>query len=238
MRPLPVALAIFALFMSLSLNAWAGRPLGTDDASTADARICQLESWIEGAGGEHALVLAPACGVATGMEIDADYTLPERKDVRRAAGGLAFKWVPQAWRITTALGELNFGIKVSASFEHPTNAGWRSTETALLALATLKASDAWATHADLGAAREPLTGTTATLLKLSLVWTPSEPALLFAETEANNRHAVFGGTVNTAGGRWWLIKDRVGLDISASREAGSGNPAQWTLGFGWYGLSF
>jgi hypothetical protein len=57
-----------------------------------------------------------------------------------------------------------------------------------------------------------------------------------AETQANSRSSVFGGTVNTTGGRWWAVKDRLGLDLSASRTAGG--DTGWSIGLGWYGLSF
>lgn len=224
--------------LTASHSVWAGRPLASDDAGTAGAGTCQLESWVERAGGEHALVLAPACGIAKDMELGADYTLPGSRDVVRAAGGIAFKWVPQAWRIDTPTGALNFGVKLGAAFEHPAATGWRTAETGVLALATLAASDSWSWHASLGAARERSSGTTATLLNLALVWTPRDEALLFVETQANNRRDVFGGTVNTVGGRWWLVKDSFGVDLTASREAGAGSGTLWTLGFGWYGLSF
>lgn len=61
--------------------------------------------------------------------------------------------------------------------------------------------------------------------------------LLFAETQVNTKRAAFGGTVNSGGARWWLEKDRVGLDLTASRELGLG-ATRWTIGFGWYGLNF
>ncbi len=93
-------------------------------------------------------------------------------------------------------------------------------------------------HANLGAAHEHTSRTTATLLNLAIAWTPGEQALLFAETQANSKRTVFGGTVNTAGARWWLVPDRFGLDLSASRQAGAAIGTLWTLGLGWYGLAF
>lgn len=233
-----VAVALFTLLATIGADSWAGRPLNSDDASTAELGTCQIENWIEGAGNERAMVVAPACGVAKDLELGFDYTLPERKDVMRAAGGIALKWVPETWRMDTALGEINFGMKLSAAFEHPTNAGWHGTETAMLALSSLKLNEAWAAHANVGAARDHASSSTATLLNLSLVWTPSESSLLFAETQANSRRETFGGTISTVGARWWLVKDSFGIDMSASREAGSGNPTQWSFGFGWYGLKF
>ncbi len=46
---------------------------------------------------DRAWAIAPACGIAKGMEVGADYTLPHPRDTLRATGGLAFKWVPEGW---------------------------------------------------------------------------------------------------------------------------------------------
>ena len=232
-------LAVLALACTLlPITAQAGRPLASDDAGTADVGTCQIETWLERAGSERAWAFAPACGIAKGMEIGADYTLPHPRDTVRATGGLAFKWVPEGWLAATPAGELNFGLKLSVSFDHRIAAGWHRSETGVLGLATLKPNDDIAVHANLGAAYEHSSGTTATLLNLAIAWTPSDQALLFAETQANSKSAVFGGTVNTAGGRWWLVKDRLGLDLTASRQAGATVGTLWTLGLGWYGLAF
>ena len=134
-------------------------------------------------------------------------------------------------RITrVSQGEINFGIKLSAS-RHPADAGWRRIDAAVLALSSLRISDAWAAHVNLGEANERVS--TATLLGLSLVWTPPGSSLLFAETQTNSRREVFGATVNSVGARWWLVNDSLGIDMSASREAGGASPTQWSLGFGW-----
>lgn len=234
----PLIAGITVCLLTASHGTWAGRPLASDDAGTAEARTCQLESWVERGDGANAWVVAPACGIAQDMELGADHTRPGSRDLVRAAAGLAFKWVPQAWRVETRAGELNFGVKLGAAFEHPAAGGWRSAETGVLALATLSAGANWTWHANLGAARSRSSGATASLLNVALVWTPRDEALLFVETQANNRRSVFGGTVNTAGARWWLVKDSFGVDVSASREVGGGSGTLWTLGFGWYGLRF
>ncbi len=229
-----VALAL----LTFTQSVWAGRPLASDDASTAEAGTCQLESWLERTDSDRALVFAPACGIAKGVELGLDYTRTHPQDRLRALGGVAVKWVPETWRTDTPVGALNFGLKFNAAFERPADAGWRGAETGVLALATLTPSAAWTVHANLGAARERSSGMTATRLNLAVVWMPREDVLLFAETQTNNRPAVFGGTVNTVGGRWWLIKDRLGLDLTAGRETGAGTGTVMTLGFGWYGLDF
>ena len=85
-------------------------------------------------------------------------------------------------------------------------------------------------------ARDTASASSAALLNLALVWTPTERLLLVVETQRNDRRDVFGGTVNGMAARWWLVKDALGLDLSASRESRSGSPTQWTLGLGWYGI--
>jgi hypothetical protein len=223
--------------LALAPQAWAGRPLSSDDAVVADAGSCQIEAWLERAGSDSALVLAPACGLADGLELDADYTQPRQRDRLRAAAGLALKWAPASWRSDTTAGALNFGLKLALAHERAPGAGWHSTQTSALALTSLQAGEAWALHANLGAARDRSSGSTAGLLNLALVWTPRPRVLLFAESQLNNRHGAFGGNVQGAGARWWLIQDRLGIDLTASRETGAGRPTLWSFGLGWYGLS-
>jgi hypothetical protein len=221
------------------LAAWAGRPLATDDAATAEEGTCQLESWVEHSrGGDGAFVVSPACALAKDIELDAEAAWPRHRDVLRGSFGLALKLAPETWKLDTSAGALAFGVKFGTSFERPAAEGWRSAESGALALATLLPSDAWALHANVGATRDRASGSTAGLLNLALVWTPRDDALLFAETQANSRNAVFGGTVSSAGGRWWPVKDRFGIDLTASHENGAGTGTSWTLGFGWYGLTF
>lgn len=233
-HPLPLLLALWAM---VATPAWAGRPLASDDASTADPGTCQIEAWAEHRRGDGAWVLAPACGVAPGLELGADVTRPYRRHSVHAEVGLAVKWVPDSWQLQTPAGALNFGLKAALAQQRLVASGWQASSAGLL-LASLQASDSWSLHANLGAARDHAAGQSAGLLNLAVVWAPHDRAQLFAEVLANNRSAVLGGAERAAGGRWWLAKDRLGLDLTAGREAGSGGPTRWTLGMGWYGLSF
>lgn len=229
-------LVVSLLLAALSLPALAGRPLASDDASTADAATCQVELWSERVGPQRALVAAPACGIAPGLELDLAHTWLHPRAVVKAVAGLSLKWVPQALKLAIGAGELNAGVKLDWGWVRPAARPWQSAETGLLGLATLKASESFSLHGNLGLARDRDSGTRATLLNLALVWTPSEPLLLFAEAQANSNRTAFGGTVAAAGARWWLIKDTLGLDLTASRESGAGGPTRWTVGFGWYGI--
>jgi hypothetical protein len=225
----------------LSLGSWvctamAGRPLSTDDAGTADAGTCQVEAWHERSGPDRAFVLAPACGVVPGLEIGMDATWPSQRDVVRKGAGLALKVAPASWRWDSVAGELGLGLKFSGAWTKPAAGRWQGSSGLALGLASLKASETLTLHVNAGLARDSATAARATVANLALVWSPHASALLFAEAQGNSKKDVFGGTVATAGARWWLVKDSIGLDFTASRERGSGGPTRYTLGLGWYGI--
>lgn len=229
------ALTLATLCMATATPALAGRPLATDDAATADAGACQVETWADHAAGRTGWVVAPACGLVPGLEAAAELVRPGDRSAVRWGSGLALKWVPEGARLGTVAGPVQLGLKLAAGWVKPAGAAWDHTESHALALASWTPAEAWAVHANLGTARVAGSGAQATLLNLALVWTPLDPALVFVETHANDRRALFGGTVTTVGGRWWLRKDKVGLDLTAGREAGAGGTA-WTAGLGWYGI--
>ena len=218
--------------------AMAGRPLASDDASTTEAGSCQLEAWSGRAGSERSLVLAPACGLLPGLELAADRSRFSPRGTQPDGAGLALKWLPPGGRVETGLGELNLGLKFSGAWGQLAGSSWRATQTSVLGVATWKPGQAMALHANLGAARDRASGTRATLLNLALVWSPQDALLLFAESLANSQRAVFGGAVRSAGARWWLVQDTLGLDLTASREAGVSGPTRWTFGLGWYGIGW
>lgn len=231
---------LLSLCLASSL-AQAGRPLGTDDASTAAAQTCQLEAWYEHSNSELTTVLAPACGVAEGLELDLGLALPAQRHELLLGSGVAVKWVPTAWATSTPLGELAFGLKGSLDFEHPAGSGWRQADSAGLILASLQANEQWALHLNLGRGQWRPAGQPqfqASLFNAAAVWTPTDQGLLFAEWQGNSRRADLGSPNVSVGGRWWLQKDKLGLDLTVGRETASGSPTQVTLGFGWYGLGF
>lgn len=229
-------LLLLGVLSALPLCALAGRPLVTDDAGTAAAGSCQVEAWGEKSGGDRAWVLAPACGVAAGVEVGAEYRQPRPRSPVRGEAGLALKWVPADGQVESAAGELNFGLKAGAAWAQPVGGHWKRGGESLLGLASWSPDAAWTVHLNLGAARDAASAKSAALLNLALVWTPAERLLLVAETQRNDRREVFGGAVNGIAARWWLVKEALGLDLSASRESRSGGPTQWTLGLGWYGI--
>jgi len=229
------AVAVVAL-AAVPPCAQAGRPLGTDDAATAPARTCQLESWLDRSAHDHALVLAPACALGDEAEVDLGYAVPDAQNLQHAQADLALKWVPSAAQFETAAGALQLGAKLGLAIERPALSGWHGAEASVGVLASLRPSAAWMLHLNLAAVRDRATATNAGLVNAALAWTPNDRALLFIETLANTRRSVFGATQKSLGGRWWLQKDRLGLDLTLTGE--SGGPLRWSAGFGWYGLTF
>lgn len=230
-----LALALAAVGVPVA----AARPLGTDDATTAAAGTCQVRGWTDRGGDRYqAPTVAPACGLVAGLEIGSDHTRAHARDAFAPVAGLALKWVPAQGHHGTPLGGLDLGLKLSTGFEDAAGAGWRRRETTAIAIASLAPGAGWNLHANLGGARDRSSGSNAGLLNVAVTWTPRERTLLFAEVLANDRRDVFGGAVRSAGARAWLVKDRVDLDLSASAQAGSDEPARWSVGIGWHGPGF
>jgi hypothetical protein len=220
----PLAWMLPALALCASA-AHAGRPLATDDASTAEA------------GSARQTVLAPACGLLAGLELGAEHAWTHPGADSRGSGAVSLKWAPDAARLETSAGELGFGLKVAADFERPAGASLRHAGSSVLALATLKPGAALALHLNLGLARArgeaPAAGS-AWLGRIAVAWTPTPDWLAFAEALGNGRPAAWGGTVLSAGVRRWLVPERLGLDLTLARERGG--PRTVGAGLGWYGI--
>lgn len=221
--------------LALAQAAFAGRPLASDDAGTAALRTCQVEAWLARSAGDRAWTLAPACGIADGIELGADFSLIDPRTPLRQTGGLSLKWAPDALSFKTAAGALALGVKLGTAFEQPAGAGWRRGTHGALALASWAPRPSWVLHANVGPERDRASGQTSTLVNLALVWAPGARGLVFAEAQASDRPLLFGNALRSAGARWWLVPERLGVDISASRSVGASSTL-WTLGLGWYGL--
>jgi len=232
---LPVLVAWLCLVAAGS--AHAGRPLATDDVATAEPGTCLIENWVDRGGDRRATVLTPACGVAPGLEISVDYTWAQPRADFAAEAGLGLRWAPEAWRVALPLGAVNLGLKLKLGAERAAGSGWKRGGSAAQLLATWRGEDdRLQLLGNLGMAHDHGAGASAGTLKLAAVWAAQPRLTLFAEVEANNQAARFGGAVRTAGLRAWLVPERFGLDLTASREAGNGTPTTWTFGFGWYGI--
>ncbi|MDT8997685.1 hypothetical protein RQP53_00185 [Paucibacter sp. APW11] len=236
MRRLPIA----AMLM-LASTSHGGRPLTSDDAASAERGSCQLEVWLEQQPEFQQAVLAPACGLADGLEFGLTWA---RGRERTAAEPLsvdmaswAIKWLPVRSPWTTAAGTLVLGLKFSGDYQRLGTSGWQLQGYGVLGLATLELNQDWTLHLNAGPWRDKASRGQASLLNLALVWRPMPSSLVFVEWLGSDRPGLLGAHVRSAGMRWWLHSDKLGLDLSASRQAGVSGTS-WTMGLGWYGIGF
>jgi hypothetical protein len=226
-------LLLCALLLT-ALPAFAGRPLGTDDAGTVGDKQCQLEAWQEKSHDTRGWVVSPACGLGEfELGLEASTTrLPEAQ--REQAQTLALKWGPEALKF----GPLGFGAKLSTGRSKVSPAGdeewegFRPVENSALLLASWKIQDGLNLHANLGSARDRVEKKNARLANLAIAWDAHERVMLFAELQNQQR----AGTTQATGLRLWAVPEKFGIDLTAARVAGVKDSKSFTIGFGWYGF--
>ena len=227
-----------AIITAFSNPAWAGRPLSTDDAATADLGTCQIESWRDKQSSTQTTTVAPACGVFKGIELGIDYARDSGSGERSYGRGIALKWVPESWQAKTTVAEFNAGVKFSAAQERQPGEGWKAAEQSALLMVSSKFSDTISAHINLGSIKSRGENVRGTVLNAALVASFDPHVLVFIESQTNDRRTVFGPTVNTIGARYWVVPEKIGVDVTASRNAGGNQGTTWGVGFGWYGLSW
>jgi hypothetical protein len=233
-RSLPLA---GAALLALPPTAQAGRPLATDDAGTAKHGTSQVELWQDRQPDARDTVLAPACGVAEGIEFGLEYSRPSPRTDITAGAGAAMKWVPSALSWKTPAGEVQAGLKLAAGFIKPRGGSLRQADASALVLLSWAPASTVAAHLNLGPGYDRASGKTAALGHAAVVYAPGERGLLFAETLHNSRSAVFGGATRVVGGRVWIKPEVLGIDLTAARTQGS-RQTTWGIGLGWYGIAF
>lgn len=221
-----VLMAVGGLFASASE---AGRPLSTDDAATAGASTCQVESWFQRAEGAREVVLAPACGVGESVEVGLEW---------RSLGGdagsgrmlsIGVKWVDPAWQ----WGPARFGIKAYGGRDRAQGEGWHTANRGLVGLLSLELSAQWQLHLNFGEEYVHVPRQHQAHGHAALTWVPSEDWMLFGEALATRGQ---GGALQSLGLRRWILADRLGLDLTRGRVAGQSGSGFWTAGVGWYGI--
>lgn len=228
-------LLLSASLLMLPWAAQAGRPLATDDAGTAQHGTCQVEFWQDRQPDAKDTVLAPACGMAEGVEFGLEYSRPSPRTDITAGAGAAMKWVPSALNWKTPAGEVQAGLKLAAAFIKPRGGGLRQADASALVLLSWAPGETVAAHLNLGPGYDRASGKTAALGNVALVYTPNDRGLLFAETLHNSRSAVFGSATHVVGGRVWVKPEVFGIDLTAARTEGS-RRTTWGIGLGWYGI--
>ncbi|HMW24202.1 MAG TPA: hypothetical protein PKC59_12265 [Burkholderiaceae bacterium] len=236
--PIPAAFRLLPLLRwraVLALTAWigaagpvcAGRPLATDDAGTVGAGRCQVEAWGERGHGSSGLVLAPACGLGESVEIGLELRRLHGQELRRSSA-LALKWVDPDWRA----GPWRFGFKAYGGTQRQRDGTVEAMSTGALLLGSVDLRESLQLHLNLGDEYDRGLRRHHAHSHAALTWEPGEAWQVFAELYAAQGQ---GGAMRGAGLRRWLIKDRLGLDLTGMHVPGNQGPTLWTLGLGWYG---
>lgn len=223
------------LFAAASLPAHAGRPLATDDAGTVGDRQCQLEAWHEHGKHDRGWVVSPACGLGD-FELGIEASTAHTADAQREqAQTLALKWAPEF----ASFGPLSLGAKawtgrsrLSPAAEEDERVRYQMRENGALLLASVNIFEGLDVHANYGLARDRQEHRDARLANLALSYSPIPALQLVVEAQHTQREA----TTRGAGIRFWAIPEKLGLDLTVSRQAGTPDSRQITLGFGWYGF--
>jgi hypothetical protein len=231
----PARLLVSGLLATQALcgasQAWAGRPLATEDAGANPQGQCQLEAWVDAAAGAKASHLAPACGLVEGLELGLEWVHAAPRAEQAQERAAALKWAPESltWH------DWRFGAKLITSQEKAAQANaWHQASLEAQAIASLALSPEWTMHLNVGRARNKIDQTSANTYGAALVWAPAERWMLFAEVNGDNRSPA----AQSAGVRWWLLPEQLGLDLTASRVNATTASRSWGLGLGWYGIKF
>jgi hypothetical protein len=210
--------------------AQAGRPMATDDTSTAGASQCQIEAWGDRVDGERSQIIAPACGLTDALELDTGAA-------RTQAGGTTFanlvaglKWVPTEAAWDSVLGTVRLGMAGGVFWLRDPGERWKADSVVLVGLSSLAFAPAWNLYANLVTTRDLDTGKQVNAVRAALAWQPDEHVLLFVE----GLRASDSSNLRNAGLRLWAIPGELGLDVVSTRSAGGNSSIGF--GFGWYGL--
>jgi hypothetical protein len=210
----------------------AGRPMATDDTSTAAAGECQIEAWGDRVDDERAQVIAPACGLTDALELDTGASRVRIGGTTMANLVVGLKWVPTEAAWDTALGTVRLGVEGGVFWSRALGASWKADSVALVGLSSLEFGPAWNLYANLVTTRNLDNGRHVNGLRMALAWQPDEHFLLFVEGLRDSNSS----NLRNAGFRLWAIPEVLGLDLVTTRSASGGLTVG--VGFGWYGIRF
>lgn len=225
----PRAGAVLALAMLAAGHADAGRPMATDDTSTAPAGECQLEVWNEREDDLRSVVVAPACGITDALEFDTGFSRVQGGGRSLDAFAVGLKWVPAEAAWQSPLGEMRFGLIGGGFWARSADGGWRGDSAVLAGLGSLQFAPEWTIYANAIAARGLNPQRSIPAGRAALAWQADERLLLFAE----GLWARESKPVANAGFRIWALPEVLGLDFVVTR---TGSDTVFGVGFGWYGI--
>lgn len=220
-----------ACMLAVSQLTWAGRPLTTEDAGVNAKAFCQIEAWIDHTSDVRHGHMAPACGLLDGLELGLEWDSPAPASVAPHGIAASLKWAPDmlawnGWRFGAKLG----GISEKGHIE----ADRHFSRWTALGIATYEVTERWTAHVNVGHTRDKLGQNSAIVYGGALVYALNDRTQLFGEWNGDSSMPA----TRTAGMRWWLFPETLGLDLTTSQGNASPNGRAWGVGLGWYGLHF
>lgn len=210
------------LLLALCPCAEAARPMVTDDARIVDPKSCQVESWIKRNRNSTEAWALPACNPTGNVEL----TFGGARTW--ANGEAAFTdHVVQAKTIFKPLEPDGWGIGLAVgTFRHPHRAaarGWPGDLYAYSPISVSFASDAWVVHVNVGATRRRDEQRTQGTWGLGNEIRLRDDLILIPELFGNDR----GRPFYQAGIRYWVVKDRVQIDMTYGNRLASDTAERW-----------
>lgn len=211
------AAALAAGLLWPALGHAAGGHHAVDDAAILEPGQCEVESWFARApGGERLLHAGAGCRIGP-------VELGVAGESARLAGASATGWGAQVKWAMPLSGHFSVGLAVSPAWQavRPRYQGATAA-----ALATWKASETLALHANLG--RDLVhRGRDVSRSGIAAEWTPMDAWSFVAERYVEERTHLLRAGVR------WSARDNLSVDFSRARRLSGPGASNWTLGVTW-----
>jgi hypothetical protein len=202
--------------------AWSARPLITDDARIAEARSCQLETWVRLNRTSHEMWALPACNLTGNFELTAGggyaFDLPTGNTADYVLQGKTI--LREATAEQTGVG-LAFGLVAHPDINPGPNQ--LGNTYAYLPVSVPIVGERWMVHVNLGWRRDRASQ------RNNATWGVATEAFLVpslslvAEAFGNTRDNVFWQT----GFRYFIVLRRVQLDATIGAQHNEGREGRW-----------
>lgn len=218
---------LLSLCFLLSVDAHAGRPLSTEDATTLEAKRCQLESWIDRSREASDAWFVPACNFGAGIEwqVGGARTYASGTNAFTAAyaqGKVAFVPVDEhPWGVGLVVGVQRFP-------QREVRNGW-SDPYVIVPVSFRLGGDGALLHLNAGTLRDRAEQRNVTLWGIAAESPVGGRFTLLGEVYGENARNPFF----RLGTRWSAIENRLDLDLSVVARQG-GTRAERFVSLGLY----
>ena len=222
------------LLLLVATPAFAGRPLTVDDAAIAEAKTCQIESWVDRY--EHATTgwFVPACNFGLNTELQAGFARTRADGESRFSE--AYVQAKTLLRESTDSEPWGVGLVVGVT-RRPLNQnhrGWHHPYV-LVPFTQAICGTALVFHANVGWTRDREERRDLSLWGAAIEAGVSERLTLVAEAYGRNSEKPFV----RVGGRWSAIPNHLDVDLTwVTRPGGSSGERFVSIGVTWQSGAF